>query len=51
MMEEIHKDTDGARAGSTPHIVRYVLGVSLSLIVIAFAVVLIWGMGPTSHSG
>jgi len=34
---EVHLDTDEARAGSTPHIVRYVLAVSLALIVIAFA--------------
>jgi hypothetical protein len=25
MEQEVHKSTDDARAGSTPHIVRYVL--------------------------
>ena len=33
--QEQHIGTDDARAGSTPHIVRYVLGISLSLAVIA----------------
>lgn len=29
--EEVHVQTDEARGGSTPHIVRWVLGVSLFL--------------------
>ncbi len=33
--EPIHVESDRARAGSTPHIVRYVLGISLVLAVIA----------------
>lgn len=43
MEQEIHKGTDDARAGSTPHIVRYVLTVSLLLALIAMAVLLLWG--------
>jgi len=36
-------DKVAARAGATPHVTRYVLGVSLALIVVIFAVVLfIW---------
>ncbi|MBO9499791.1 MAG: hypothetical protein J7496_15820 [Novosphingobium sp.] len=34
--EEVHLDTDEARAGSTPHVTRYVLAVSLALVLIAF---------------
>lgn len=30
--------TDEARAGSTPHIARYVLAASLALVIIAFAI-------------
>ncbi len=33
--QEQHIATDKARAGSTPHIVRYVLGISLTLAIIA----------------
>jgi hypothetical protein len=35
-----HIETENARAGSTPHIVRYVLGVSLALAIIGMAVIL-----------
>ncbi|WEK47931.1 MAG: hypothetical protein P0Y56_06440 [Candidatus Andeanibacterium colombiense] len=34
---EVHLETDEARGGSTPHIVRYVLAVSLALAIIALA--------------
>ncbi len=37
----IHLDTEDARAGSTPHVTRYVLGISLVLVVIAFAFILL----------
>ena len=30
-------DTEDARAGATPHVTRYVLGISLVLVVIVFA--------------
>ncbi|MGE4322574.1 MAG: hypothetical protein AB7E60_06035 [Sphingobium sp.] len=37
---ETHIATDDARAGATPHIVRYVLGISLALAIIAMVLVL-----------
>jgi len=37
---EIHITTERARAGATPHIVRYVLGISLLLAVIAMIVII-----------
>ena len=39
--QEQHIATVQARAGSTPHVVRYVLGISLALAVIAMLLV-IW---------
>lgn len=41
--EQIHLDKTEARAGSTPHIVRYVLLVSLALAVIALSAIWITG--------
>ena len=41
--EEIHIDTDEVRGGSTPHIVRYVLGFSLLLTIIALSITWITG--------
>jgi hypothetical protein len=43
MEQEIHKSTDDARAGSTPHIVRYVLTISLVLALVAMVLLLLWG--------
>ena len=43
MEQEIHKDTDDARAGSTPHIVRYVLGISLFLACATLTIVWVSG--------
>ena len=43
MQREIHKSGEDARAGSTPHSVRYVLSVSLALAVLAMLVLLYWG--------
>lgn len=37
--EEVHIQAEDARAGETPHIVRYVLGISLTLTVIALGFV------------
>jgi hypothetical protein len=31
--------TTEARAGSTPHVTRYVLGVGLALVMVAFAII------------
>lgn len=43
MEQEVHKSTEEARAGTTPHIVRYVLTVSLTLAVLAMIVLFLWG--------
>lgn len=39
--ESIHLDTDDARAGATPHMTRYILGISLVLVIVAFAIILL----------
>ncbi|MES2700305.1 MAG: hypothetical protein V4647_11920 [Pseudomonadota bacterium] len=36
---ETHIDAEDARSGETPHIVRWVLGISLALAIIAMSVV------------
>lgn len=36
---ETHIDAEDARSGETPHIVRWVLGISLALAVVAMSVV------------
>ncbi len=41
MSDEQHIDTEDVRSGSTPHIVRYVLGISLALIILAMAILLL----------
>jgi hypothetical protein len=40
---EIHIDRNEARAGSTPGVVRYILAISLALVVIAFAIIVMTG--------
>lgn len=35
--EETHIEAEDARAGATPHVTRYVLGISLVLIIAVFA--------------
>jgi hypothetical protein len=45
--DEVHIETDEARGGSTPHIVRYVLVISLVLAVAALS--LIWITGAVSR--
>lgn len=35
--EEIHVTTDDARAGATPHMTRYILGISLVLLIAIYA--------------
>ena len=39
--EEQHISTQDARGGATPHVVRYVLGISLALAVIVMLLVLL----------
>lgn len=36
---ETHIDAEDARSGETPHIVRWVLGISLALAIVAMSVV------------
>jgi hypothetical protein len=38
---EPHIDTTSARAGATPHMTRYILPISLILVVLAFALLLL----------
>jgi len=45
--DEIHLDTEEARGGDTPHIVRYVLIISLLLAILAMSA--IWITGAVSH--
>jgi hypothetical protein len=35
----IHVDAQDARSGTTPHIVRYVLGISMALAIVAMLVI------------
>ena len=40
---EIHVESNNARSGRTPHIVRYVLGISLFLAILALSAIWITG--------
>jgi hypothetical protein len=43
MSEPDHISTTDARAGSTPHMTRYILGWGLALVIVAFAILLfVW---------
>lgn len=43
MSEPEHISTNAARAGSTPHMTRYILAWGLALVIVAFAVLLfVW---------
>lgn len=48
--EEIHVDSDEARSGETPHIVRYVLVIALLLAIVALSTIWITG-AATSPQG
>jgi len=39
----IHETTTEARAGSTPHVTRYVLTVGLFLVIVIFAIIVLVG--------
>ena len=39
--DELHRTQTEARAGSTPHIVRYILAISLALLILAYIVILL----------
>jgi hypothetical protein len=47
--QEVHIDTEEARAGSTPHIVRYVLIISLFLAIAALSVIWITGASTSEE--
>ncbi len=46
---EFHIDEDAARGGSTPHILRYILAISLALAIVALS--LTWITGAALNSG
>ncbi len=39
--DPLHIETDRARAGATPHMTRYILAISLTLIIVIFAIYLL----------
>ena len=41
--DEVHVTTDEVRGGSTPHIVRWVLGISLFLVIVLLSMTWITG--------
>ena len=41
MDKDIHLNKTEARAGTTPHVTRYVLSISLAAVVIVFAILLL----------
>ncbi len=49
MEQERHIEAEDARSGATRHNVRYVLAISLALIVLAFIAVYFWGGGATGE--
>jgi hypothetical protein len=47
MTDKLKPETDDVRQGETGHGVRYMLGASIVLVVVAFAVMAIFAMQPT----
>ena len=43
--EQVHLDGEDARAGATPHMTRYILAISLILVVVIFGVLLLRPFG------
>ena len=39
--QQEHVTTTEARAGATPHMTRYVLGIGTGLVIVAFAIILL----------
>ncbi|WP_422057066.1 hypothetical protein [Sphingomonas sp.] len=39
--DPLHIETDRVRAGATPHMTRYILAISLTLIIVIFAIFLL----------
>jgi len=46
--KEVHSETDSARAGSTPHIVRWILLISLVAVIVLLSI--IWMTGAATQS-
>ncbi len=44
MEQQMHRSTDDTRGGSTEHVVRYVLGISLVLALATMTIVYLWGV-------
>jgi len=40
---KVHVETDEARGGSTPHVVRWILGIGLFLVIAAFTIIVLIG--------
>ena len=49
--DEVHLDTEEARGGTTGMGVRYVLMLTLALIIVAFAALWLMGSGAPGQSG
>ena len=49
--DEIHLDTEEARGGKTGMGVRYVLGLTLALVIVAFTALWLMGSGAPGQSG
>jgi len=47
---EVHADTDEARGGSTPNIVRWVLGISLLAAIVLLSAIWIFGAATTDDT-
>jgi hypothetical protein len=45
---EVHSETDAARAGSTPHIVRWILLISLVAVIVLLSI--IWMTGAATQT-
>jgi len=39
--DQIHVDSERARAGATPHMTRYILGISLVLLIVIYAIIIL----------
>lgn len=46
---EVHVTTNEARGGSTPHVVRWILGISLLAAIVLLS--LVWMTGAATHDG
>jgi len=47
---EFHSETDEARAGSTPHVVRWILGISLAAAIVLLSAIWIFGAATQDES-